>query len=504
MQKNSLDKDKDKYSIAERIFIEEAIMKSRILVPLIVLAFVLNAKGQQYWVMLQEYPSPGEGARGLYYGGKLLWNVDNEAQTVFTLNPYNLEVIDIYPSPVDQPWGITWANNRFWMTNFGWETSQLVKLQSDTFLVDVVYDFPGYYFYGLTCDSTNQHLWISAMSHGYTKYLLEFDAVAGQVVQWHPWYGNWNLGLQYWDDCLWVNSSTWNYPDYTYIYELSTGTYDDMLICPLAVPEGIATNGLVWWISHFRDNAPYIWKLIPPGAVVHDIAAHSPIFPTPGNLQLQTFDPQFCFINYGSLPEGNVPFVCQIDETLTSAQIYYCEVQIPDTIAPDEIIEVTFAQVDSLDLQPDTDYTFTFYSDLFLDDYRSNDTMRVYVHTEGVHDLAVLAILEPDTSEALSQIMPTIVVQNLGDYLEPTAPVNLEIEHPDGSLSELSAEAIDLAVNEIDTIAFAPFDPPEPGEYLFTFDGVLPGDLYPENDLLSINCLIGQLHDPVPKLLCHL
>ncbi|MBU1650721.1 hypothetical protein KKA00_00760, partial [bacterium] len=75
----------------------------KLTVILAALVFVSLVAAQDEWIMLEEYASPGEGARGLYYDGKVLWNVDNESETVFTLNPYNLEVIDIFASPVDQP-----------------------------------------------------------------------------------------------------------------------------------------------------------------------------------------------------------------------------------------------------------------------------------------------------------------------------------------------------------------------------------------------------------------
>lgn len=471
-------------------------MRMLIVISLALCSAVLPALSQQSWIMLIEYPSPGEGARGLYYAGKLLWNVDNEAQTVFTLNPYNLEVIDIYPSPVDQPWGITQDNRRFWMTNFGNSSSQLVKLRADTFAVETTFDFPGYYFYGLTCDSTNQHLWISAMDHSYTTYLLEFDAITEEVIQWHVWPYIWNLGLQYWEDCLWVNSSDWTYPDYTYVFALDSMTVEEMLTCPLSVPEGIATNGVVWWISHFRNNDPYIWKLIPPGVEVHDIAAYAQIFPHTGILEQLEFEPQSQFINYGSVPESEVPFVCRIWDDSTGLVVYCDSVIYYDEIAPEEIVDITY---NTAYLEPNRDYTLKLYSNLLWDQHRNNDTLRVYVHTVGgIHDLAILSILEPEDMEPLGVINPTIRVQNQGDFFESTAPVHLEIEHPDYTISEFDGQVTDLEPLEIDTIYFNPFNPPEEGEYIFTFDGMLPSDANPANDFIVMSCQIGLIHDVAP------
>ncbi|HDH57284.1 MAG TPA: hypothetical protein ENF16_01610, partial [Bacteroidetes bacterium] len=485
-------------------------MKSRMLIPLIVLAFVLNARGQQYWVLLEEYDAPGNYAHGLYYAGKLLWHVDwdtsSNESTIYTMNPYNLEVIDIIPSPVEQPWGIGHDDRNFWLTTHGdWSgpVSTLVKIRTDTFAVDTTYEFPGYFFYGVTWDSTDGNLWIAAMSSSYVKYILEFNGDTGQVVEWHPglWGGEFATGMQYWNGQIWANTTNFSYPDHTYIVDVDSWNIDDVYIYSYVDADGIATNGLVWWISYWRFGNHVIQKLIPPGVEVHDIAAHSPIFPMTGPIPLQTFEPQFRFINYGSVPESEVPFVCTMEEVLTGTLIYYNEVTYPYEIEPEEIVEITFAEVSSLLLQPETDYTLTYYSDLLWDEHRNNDTMHVYVHTEGVRDLALLSILEPDTIEGFDSFHPTIVVQNQGDCPEPVAPVDLHIEYPDGSLSNLSAQAFNLEVGEIDTVVFAIFDPTEPGEYLFTFDGVLPGDLYPENDLLSINCLIGQLHDVAPVLI---
>ncbi|MFH1862030.1 MAG: hypothetical protein ABH878_04380, partial [bacterium] len=475
-------------------------MKSVVIVCVFMLLLAVPevVLGQQSWVLLEEYASPGQGARELYYDGKLLWNVDHEANTVFTLNPYNLEVIDIYPSPINDPWGITNDGNNFWMTKFSNTCSQIVKIQVDTFAVETYYNFPGYYFYGMTYG--NDHLWISAMNHSYVKYLLEFDPVSGQVVQWHNWSWIWPLGQQFWAGHLWINSSDWYYPDYTYLLNLENWTITDMLICPMSVPEGIATNGLEWWISHFRNNAPYIWKLIPPNVEVHDIAAHTPIFPTSGNLQTLFFEPQARFINYGAMDEYDVPFICQIIEDSSETLVYYDSLIYPE-IEREEIVDLAFSWAF---LEPNTEYTIHFYSHLITDGYRSNDSLRVYVYTDTtgsgplIRDLAILSVLEPDSSEPLAPITPAIRVQNQGQVAESVAPVHLTIEHPEGSTTEYDGQVSNLSINEIDTLYFPEFIPPQQGVYTFTFDGLLPEDSDPLNDLVVFEAQIGLIHDVTP------
>jgi hypothetical protein len=461
------------------------------------LVLISPSIAQETWIVLEEYPSPGEGARGVYYDGKVLWNVDNESQTVFTLNPYNLEVVDIYPSPVSCPWGITVCDNRMWMTNFGWDSSQLVCLNSDTFQVAQTWNFPNWYFYGLTADSTIQHLWISAMNHSYNYYLMEFDVQTTSVIAWHPWSGNWPLGLQYWDHQLWINSSTWTYPDFTFVLNLDPWNIEEMLICPLEVPEGIATNGVVWWISHFRNNAPYIWKLLPPGWELHDIAWFSPHDPpASGPIQELVLTPQAEFINYGQFAESNVPFICRIKEFLSNEEIYYDSVVHP-LIDPEETVTLGFSPVLLL---PNTEYEVTFYSNLATDDYRANDTLRMDIMTPegGIHDLAIVAIIEPDENELLEQIHPSIVIQNTGNYFEPTAPVHLEIRHPSGQTSEYDTSGTQLTQGEIDTLTFLAFMPPDSGMYVFVFNGLLPEDAIPINDSVGVNCMVGRVHDVAP------
>jgi hypothetical protein len=474
------------------------VMKTLVIAVGVVLLLSSSLLCQESWQLLQEYPSPGEGARGLYYDGKLLWNVDNESQTIFRLNPYNLVIFDTIPSPITSPWGLTRDSLHYWMTNFGGDASQLVRISTDTFLVDQSFNFDAWYFYGLAYDSLQNHLWISAMDHGYIKYLMEFDGDSGQVVAWHPWPYTWNLGLQYWNHALWTNTSDWNYPDLTYIYNLDSMTVDAQYICPMAVPEGIATNGVVWWISHFRDDAPYIWKLVPPGTELHDIAAHTPIMP-PGSgiLQELLITPSARFINYGGFPENDVPFVCRISESQGGGEIYYNRVVYPDGIAPEEIVTIEF---NLALLQPNTDYYFVFYSDLPTDDYRNNDTLDFTVHTANVvapdHDLAILSIVSPNPAIPMPPTFwPTIIVQNQGNVPEPVAPVNLTIINPDQSSSTLNSQVTQLAVDEIDTIVFGSFSPVDTGEYTFTFDGVLPLDSDPVNDLRSIEATYGVVHD---------
>ncbi|MFH1734638.1 MAG: T9SS type A sorting domain-containing protein [bacterium] len=470
----------------------------KLTVILAALVFVSLVAAQDEWIMLEEYASPGEGARGLYYDGKVLWNVDNESETVFTLNPYNLEVIDIFASPVDQPWGITYRTHNFWMTNFGWDTSQLVMISADTFIVEVEYNFPDYYFYGLTCDSLTQHLWISVMTHGYTKYLMEFDPDIGEVVAWHPTGGYWPLGLQYHYEEIWTNSSDWSYPDYTYLYDIETGNTNDMYTCPLAVPEGIATNDVVWWISHFRDNAPYIWKLVPPGQVVHDICWFSPQDPpSSGTLEYLNLTPRAQFMNYGMFAENEVPFFCKIIDVEAAEEVYYDSV-IHDTIEPEEVISITYTPIF---LAPNTVYDVIFYGDLITDDYRENDTLKVYITTTitgDFHDIAINAILEPDENEPLDLIEPVIIAQNTGEFVEYSIPFSLNILCPGDSTVELHAVCELLEVNESDTIFFNTFNPWVEGSYTFIFDGELPGDVIPSNDLCSIDTWIGAYHDVSP------
>ncbi|TKJ42185.1 hypothetical protein CEE37_00470 [candidate division LCP-89 bacterium B3_LCP] len=482
-------------------------MRILIGVSLILCFIVIPASGQESWILLEEYTSPGNYAMGLYYAGKYLWHVDwdtssNDA-TIYKLNPYNMAVIDSIPSPIEHPWGITADANSFWLTTHGdWggsPVSTLAKIRTDTFMVSAIYSFPDFYFYGITCDSTTNHLWIACQTSSWDHYLMEFNPDSGEVVEWHPWESEWDIGIQYWGGELWVNTTDYFYPDYTYVADIDSSlAITNTLRVPYANPCGIATNGVIWWIAYYRFDNFIICKLIPPGTTYHDIAAHSPVIPQSGILEIASFEPQFRFINYGSVPEIDVPFVCEIENDSTGAVIYHGEDIYGDEIAPEEIVTITYPTVSGLLLEPETDYTFTFYSDLLTDQIRDNDTMRVHVCTEGVHDLAILSVIDPDTTEPQATIIPSISVQNQGSHFEPVAPVHLQIEHPDGSLSDFDSQVLDLDPLEIDTIYFSPFDPTESGEYVFEFDGMLPDDYNPENDYMMMMCAIGLVHDVAP------
>jgi len=463
---------------------------------------VFPAFAQNAWVVLEEYPSPGGSAQGLYYANKYLWHVNGDEQGVssdcyiYKLNPYNMTVIDSIISPIPVPWGITFANERFWLSGFDWDSSRLAKLQPDTFLVDTVFYFPNWYFYGVTCDSINKHLYVCAMSHTDDNLaLLEFDATGDSVYEWHTWGGQWNLGIQYWDSTLYVNTSNWNYPDYTYLYDIETGTMLDTYLCPDPVPEGIATNGFVWWISYLRYGNHFIYKVLPPGASYHDMAAYASVNPQSGTIPTNPLIPEFDFINYGSVAETDVLFACRITETATNLQIYYNDVYYTELIEPEDIIRITYLMTPYF--EEDTDYTFTFWCHSEVDQVHANDTMRVYVHTNELeyHDLAILSVIEPEASEPDSNVSSIIVVQNQGDFFESSAPVELDILHPDGAISNFAAIVSNLDINEIDTMYFPEFIAPEPGEYQFTFDGQLPLDIDPMNDLAIQNCSIGYIHD---------
>ncbi len=493
MQKIALDMGGEMCYIRSRFFNLEVVVKNTIYTTLLLMFLFSQGLGQENWVMLQEYPSPGFGARELYYDGKLLWNVDNESNTVFTMDPYNLQVYDIYPVSLDQPWGLTHDSHVFWMTNFGNTQSQLVRMMPETLMVTQIFTFSGYYFYGLTYDSFGGHLWISAMNHGYQKFLMEFDPDSNEVVAWHSWPWIWNLGLQYWDGDIWVNSSDWGFPDYTYIINLNSWTIEEMLICPLSVPEGIATNGQIWWISHFRDGAPYIWKLVPPGTIVHDISHYIPIFPDSGILDSLTFEPQGRFINYGSVTENQVPFICTIRKDSGNVLVYYDSVVHQYPIEPETLVDITFRDTT---LIPNQNYTIYFYSNLPDDDYRHNDSMHVHVHTVGpVHDLAITAIYEPDSLEPPGVIYPSIRIQNVGTYVEPVAPVLLKISRNETVLVEQTTQAYNLSPGESALLGFNAFTPGDTGIFTFTFDGQLPNDIEPPNDFRVVNTRVGMVHD---------
>ncbi|MCX6641344.1 MAG: T9SS type A sorting domain-containing protein [bacterium] len=480
------------------------------IIPLLFLIIMSSGTSiaQESWILLQEYPSPANYALGLFYDGKLLWHVDWDSamdiHTVYTLNPYNCQIVDIYPSPVTQPWGITNDGHNFWMTSHGLvgqAQSKLVKILPDTFAVDTSWNFNGYYFYGISYDSVGGHLWVAAQTPQWVKYIMEFDPVTCQVIAWHPWPYIWALGIQYWDGRLWINTYDYNYPDHTYIIDFNPWQQvENIYVPPYACPEGIATNGLVWWISYWRWGHHCIQKLIPPGWGFHDIAAYLPVSPPgSGTIQELTLSPEARFINYGTFTEGDVPFECRIREDSGGGDIYYDHVVYPDSIIPEEVVSVVFDQVT---LQANTDYTFLFYSQLPIDEYRSNDTLRLHVHTANVvnpiHDLAILSVLSPESTMPLAPITPTIIVQNQGNVPEPVAPVSLSILNPDQSTLELNTQATQLAVLEIDTLFFPTFTPPESAEYRFTFDGLLPEDCNPSNDLVVMNCTFGVVHDIAP------
>jgi hypothetical protein len=468
-------------------------MKCSIVGLLLLLAIFQPAWGQESWVLLQEYDSPAYWAQGLYYDGKLLWHVDSDSgtgeNTIYTMNPYNLEVIDSIPSPVDQPWGITATDSNFWLTNGHWgdPTPELVRIRTDTFAVDTSIEFEGYYFYGMTWDSVGGNLWISALEPpNWDRYILEFNPDSCEVVQWHFWPSNWSLGIQYWQGQLWTNTQDWYYPDFTMIMDINTWQMSNSLMAPDQAPEGIATNGVVWWLSYLRLDYHCIQKVIPPGVGVHDIAAyHSPLEDS-SEIHTLIFSPTADFINYGSFPEFQVPFVLRVKEMPAGVEIYYDSLIYEPEIEPEEIVHIIYAPII---LQPDTEYKFIFYSNLQTDQYRNNDTLKVTVRTASViHDLAILTVLEPDSFEQQVLLYPEIRVQNVGDFVEPVAPVHLDIRHPNGSHSIFDAQVIN----------FPPFSPPDIGEYLFTFDGQLPFDFNPGNDYRTVNCIVGMVHDVAP------
>gem|GEM_PF-3582724 len=456
----------------------------------------------EYWTLLEEYPSPANYALGLYYDGKLLWHVDWDSSqnihTVYTLNPYNMQVIETFASPVTQPWGITFDGTNYWMTSHGTHgqpTAQLCKIDADSFIVDTTFTFPGYYFYGITCDTSTGNIWVASQTTAWVKWFLEFNPGTGQVVEWHHWPWTWTVGLHWFQGNLWANTYDYFYPDHTYIVDVDTWTIQNILIPPYACPEGIATNGLVWWISYWRYNHHCIQKLVPPGVTIHDIAAHTIIEPPGGILPDLSFIPIGRFVNYGSCDEEDVPFLCMIIDD-SNEVVYYDSIVYEAVIQPDQIVDITYAQAT---LEPSTDYKVKFYSNLDIDQYRSNDSMHVYITTPTFeHDLAVLSILEPDSLEPFAAIYPLARVQNLGNLFEPVAPVQLQVRHEGTVVLNVQAPATNLSPGEIDTVAFPPFMPAEEGEYTFFFDGLLPLDSNPVNDSVTVVCLVGPTHDVAP------
>ncbi|MFH1862866.1 MAG: T9SS type A sorting domain-containing protein, partial [bacterium] len=472
---------------------------------LLLLILPLPAAAQDSWILLQEYDAPGNYAHGLYYGGKYLYHVDWDTSTnvasIYVLNPYNMHVIDIYPSPVEQPWGIGADDNNFWLTthgNWGNPVSQLVKIQQDTFAVEETYNFPGYYFYAVTYDSVNRHLWVACQTQDWIHYWLEFDSYTGQVVAWHPqpYSGCFTTGMQYWRERIWSTSSDFNEPDYTFIVDVDSFYVTDALTLPYSNSDDLATNGFVWWLTYWRFGHHIICKVIPPGSTVHDIAAYMPIAPTSGMLSEFVFSPCMQFINYGSIGESEVPFVCRIKDDSTGVLVYIDSLVYEHEIPPERIVEITYDTIAPGILQPDRDYTFTFYSAMEWDQVHCNDTMRVHVHTENLlHDLAILSVSEPDSCENLEPITATILVQNQGDFFESIAPLNLQITRFQAPVAEFDVQVFNLAPLDTATVMFPVFIPDEEGMYYFTFNGLLPVDANPLNDYVVVNCQIGTIHD---------
>jgi len=96
-------------------------MKVRHLIStfLVLTAFSYSVKGQQ---ILNSFPSPGNGSRGLAWDGEYLWCADASTDSVYKLNPSSGAVISSFPFSIASGYGgLTWGkDSTIWIANGYW------------------------------------------------------------------------------------------------------------------------------------------------------------------------------------------------------------------------------------------------------------------------------------------------------------------------------------------------------------------------------------------------
>ena len=200
--------------------------------------------------ILASFRAPGTAPRDLAFDGTFLWLLDDEARTLYQLDPATGTVRGTHALSAAHPQGITWAAGRLWIADEA--TGSIMRVAQNFRTVETTVAAPGAHLRlgGLADDGAT--LWSGTIA-GWSSRVNQVDPQTGAVLRSYFTKG-FPEAVEITGQRLW--SATHNGGHRTgliYEYDQATGLHVAQFDAPGDYPVGLAFDGEALWCVD-REN----------------------------------------------------------------------------------------------------------------------------------------------------------------------------------------------------------------------------------------------------------
>jgi len=197
-----------------------------------------------------QFAAPGTNPQDLTWDGQHLWNVDDDTDTIYKLDPLNGNVLLSYSSPGSSPRGLVFDGTYLW--NSDESTHKIYKMIPETGQVITMIDVP-------TLDINGEpsplgglawysgFLW-SSFKAGWSSRMNQVDPSGGSVTKYYFTKGI-PCALTSSGSYLWSGGDEMGLGQGTvYKYDISNGLYISHFDTPGSYPTGLAYDSPFMWV----------------------------------------------------------------------------------------------------------------------------------------------------------------------------------------------------------------------------------------------------------------
>lgn len=209
--------------------------------------------------ILAVYPAPGGAPRDLAFQDASLWLLDDEARTLYQLDPATGHVLSERPLTAADPQGITWAAGRLWVTDAA--DGMIRRLTSDGNTFDTEVPAPGIGEMGASfrpggLASDGATLWSGAIA-GWSSRMNQLDPATGEVQRFYFSKG-FPEAVEIAGTRLWSATHNGGHrAGLIYEYDARTGLHVGQFDAPGDDPVGLAYDGTALWCVDRESRTLY-------------------------------------------------------------------------------------------------------------------------------------------------------------------------------------------------------------------------------------------------------
>ncbi len=226
-------------------------MIKKILKKTLVLGLFILLFGQAYTQIgdvILSFPSPGDDPTGLTWDGQYLWNADTETNKIYQIDPINGTIVYSIPGPPGATInGLTWDGNSIWCSDK--ENNCIYQINvKDSSIVHTIYlqtTNPR----GLAFDG--EYIWYQDSAQ---RSIFKLNPQADTYIDTLTSPGGYNRGLTWDGKYLWSSDCDKNE---IYMLDPSSGSVIMILSAPGTYSYGLAFDGEFLWNADFETKKIY-------------------------------------------------------------------------------------------------------------------------------------------------------------------------------------------------------------------------------------------------------